>query len=276
MNLGGDVDVVGEMAFQEALEGLAQGCAAFGTRVRLVTATLHAEPDNPHDERAIRVDVEAMPVGYVAREETQYFHAVLERLRERGEVPSCRAELVGGWDCGNGDTGYIGVRLHSGRRPARWNGRLAFLPESPWRECLPIRFAATDVEAVPRRGKVVATLADAGGGSLAVTLDEAWIGHVLERPDLASWVATLEAEGLPCTAYLRIHNGTPVISVSNPDAIGAALYALGAFDPRASPLPRRSSRWLCRRCHLVWYMRLAGRPEHDECPDCGSFQISAY
>jgi hypothetical protein len=276
LNLGAAVDVVGEMAHQDALATLAQDRGAFGTRVRMVTARLIAEPHNPHDERAIRVDVGGAPVGHIARHETDRFHPILKTLAQAGQPATCRAKLVGGWDYGNGDTGFIGLRLLTGSRPARWNGRVAFLPESPWHEHLAIALLPGPASAVPERGKVLVALVGGGDGALAIRLGDAWIGHVVNRPDLTRWVAGIQAAGLPCTANLRIHNRVPVISVADQDTIGAALHRQGAFDPRSARMPRRSARWLCRRCHLVWFMHPAGRPEHGLCRDCGSHFVSAF
>lgn len=92
------------------------------------------EPDNPYDASAVRVEAAEATVGYLSRDDAPRFHAIIDRLARAGISATCRATLTGGWDRGGGDCGYIGLKIFTGRRPARWNGRVAFLPTIPWHE----------------------------------------------------------------------------------------------------------------------------------------------
>jgi HIRAN domain len=134
INIGPQVDVVGEQHYQEALEAVAAGRNAFGTRTRVLTVALVREPDNPYDANAVRVEAAEATVGHLSRDDAPRFHAIIDRLASAGSPATCRAMLTGGWDRGGGDRGYMGLKVFTGRRPARWNGRAAFLPVIPWHE----------------------------------------------------------------------------------------------------------------------------------------------
>lgn len=134
INIGPQVDVVGEQHYQEALQAVAAGRNAFGTRTRVLTVTLVREPDNLYDANAVRVEAAQATVGHLSRDDAPRFHAIIDRLASAGSPATCRAMLTGGWDRGGGDRGYIGLKVFTGRRPARWNGRAAFLPAIPWHE----------------------------------------------------------------------------------------------------------------------------------------------
>jgi hypothetical protein len=67
INIGPQVDVVGEQHYQEALEAVAAGHNAFGTRTRVLTVTLVREPDNPYDANAVRVEAAEATVGHLSR-----------------------------------------------------------------------------------------------------------------------------------------------------------------------------------------------------------------
>jgi hypothetical protein len=106
-----EVRLVGESNYQDHLEFCAGGRTEDGARVPLVTAVLVAEPNNPYDNKAIRVDVGGRCVGYIARDETHRFHPILRQLASVGRPASCRALITGGWDRGNDDRGSFGVIL---------------------------------------------------------------------------------------------------------------------------------------------------------------------
>jgi hypothetical protein len=73
-------------------------------------------------------------VGYLPREDAPHFHAVIDKLTAKDRPATCRARLTGGWDRGRHDRGSIELRILTGRRPANWNGRVAFLPDTPFHE----------------------------------------------------------------------------------------------------------------------------------------------
>ena len=117
INVGAQVDIVGEQHYQDALETLAAGRNAFGTRRRLLTAALVREPDNQYDPNAVRLEAAGATVGHLSREDAPRFHTVIDRLARAGIPATCRAMLTGGWDRGSADRGYIGIKIFTGRRP---------------------------------------------------------------------------------------------------------------------------------------------------------------
>ncbi len=104
------LDIVGESKYQAVLSAICGGCTEDGHE-KLVEATLIHEDDNPYDNKAIRVDIRGKTVGYLSRENARQYR---EKLREAGYpcmIATCSAMIVGGWDRGDGDKGYFGVKL---------------------------------------------------------------------------------------------------------------------------------------------------------------------
>ncbi len=114
------VDVVGESHRQQALERIGGGRDANGVRDPDHVAGLLPERDNPVDPEAVAVQVDAMHVGYLSREDARAYRPVLDRLAAHGLYMACQATLSGGWDRGPSDRGSIGVRLHVGTPAALW------------------------------------------------------------------------------------------------------------------------------------------------------------
>lgn len=61
------LEVVGESNYQKALAKICGGQSEDGANL-FVLAELVPEPDNPHDPRAVRVDIRGLTVGYLPRE----------------------------------------------------------------------------------------------------------------------------------------------------------------------------------------------------------------
>lgn len=101
------LEIVGESHYQEALEAICGGRTEEGW-FKEVEATLIYEDSNPHDDHAVRVDIQGRTVGYLKRE-----HARQVREQIRSDCPplTCRAMIVGGWDRGEDDRGFFGVKL---------------------------------------------------------------------------------------------------------------------------------------------------------------------
>jgi hypothetical protein len=250
IDLGAFVPVVGEASYQDALLDVADGRAGQGSRNRLVVATLLPEPDNPYDPQAISVEINQRTVGYIPADSTEPFHKVIRTLANRDLSALARAHLTGGWSGGqNASAGAIGVELHTGKRPKPWNGRSPFLPSFPWHELLPV--VGARLGQVPKHA--VVTLVDAGGGNLAVKLLDEWIGHVVNRPDLARLVHQVSAAGLPATAEAQAVDRCPYIRVCDMDTVSACMASLpagGLRDVRRTLRP--TGRWVCTRCHRLW------------------------
>lgn len=82
-----EIDVAGESNYQDALRPIAEAHASLQTD-QLLTATLVAESNNPHDASAVRVDVASRAVGYLPRAIAQrYRAAVRAHFKLKGPVP---------------------------------------------------------------------------------------------------------------------------------------------------------------------------------------------
>ena len=253
INIGPQVDVVGEQHYQEALEAVAAGRNAFGTRTRVLTVTLVREPDNPYDANAVRVDAAEATVGHLSRDDAPRFHAIIDRLASAGSPATCRAMLTGGWDRDGGDRGYIGLKVFTGRRPARWNGRAAFLPVIPWHEdhIVTLNRGGPGLSGLSRQP--VVTLAAAHADGTEVSVDGVTLGHIRNRPDIAAYVTRVHAAGLPATAKAQVTDGQLIVSLADSLAVIAALDRLGSGDLAA--VRRRldpTGRWICQRCNRIW------------------------
>lgn len=109
---GFHVEVVGESNYQDALEQACGGRTSDSAEYDC-TAVLRAEPANPYDPDAIRVEIDGRLVGYLNRHAAKAFRPVAERLAAQGQVGTCNATIVGGWDR-DGDRGHFGIRLDLG------------------------------------------------------------------------------------------------------------------------------------------------------------------
>jgi hypothetical protein len=96
--------VVGESNYQKSLERICGGRTEDGHDVK-VTATLRAEPDNPHDRHAIAVFIDSRKVGYIPKSHLSHISAQVK------PTASAEARVRGGWLRPDGDSGNFGVTL---------------------------------------------------------------------------------------------------------------------------------------------------------------------
>ncbi len=104
------IDIVGESHYQEALNDFCGGKNIDGYHLP-AKAWLLCENDNPNDDKAVRVDIDGLTVGYLSRELAREYR---QRLQEAGHPESdayCNALIVGGWRRSGYDQGDYGVRL---------------------------------------------------------------------------------------------------------------------------------------------------------------------
>ncbi|MEU3271104.1 hypothetical protein ABZ639_09655 [Saccharomonospora sp. NPDC006951] len=113
LSADGRVAVVGESHYQSTLDRIAHHVstgANFDNHLPVV-ASLIPEPGNPHDDRAVRVDLDSASgpatVGYLCRTDARAYQPVLLRLRECGYVGVCPGRIAGG-----GPERLYGVYLH--------------------------------------------------------------------------------------------------------------------------------------------------------------------
>jgi hypothetical protein len=90
-----NVQVVGESHYQDALWA-ATGLENTGRRVDVeCIAELIPEPDNPHDPRAIKVEVGARCVGYLSRGVARRYGKRIREMRADSQPTICDA-FIGG------------------------------------------------------------------------------------------------------------------------------------------------------------------------------------
>jgi hypothetical protein len=106
-----EVHVAGTSYQQSELLALAGGKRGNrGVNLRCL-AELWPEPTNAYDPNAVAVRIDGHQVGWLPRAAAAPVAAALGRLRGAGLVYGVTAMIVGGWDNGDGDTGYFGVRV---------------------------------------------------------------------------------------------------------------------------------------------------------------------
>jgi hypothetical protein len=110
-------EVVGEGPRQEELDTVAGPKQYEGVWAERV-ATLRPEPDNPHDDQAVAVEIGGLVVGYLEHTEATAHRRLIDRaIAERG-VATCAAVVNGGWFREDeGSEGSYGVHLYFGYGP---------------------------------------------------------------------------------------------------------------------------------------------------------------
>ncbi|MEP7073418.1 MAG: HIRAN domain-containing protein [Nitrosospira sp.] len=90
-----EFDIVGESYYQSAIRGLA-GLNDEHVRNKEYRAFLIPENDNPHDDKAIRIDIEGTTVGYLSREDARSFRRRLSAKKLTGQITACKSYVIGG------------------------------------------------------------------------------------------------------------------------------------------------------------------------------------
>ena len=104
------VKVVGESHYQDNLSKICGGFTKEGIE-NIATAKLVHADDNPYDNKAIRIEISGMTVGYLSRSEARYFRDQMRANGYVGLTANCKAKITGGWDRGINDVGNFGVSL---------------------------------------------------------------------------------------------------------------------------------------------------------------------
>ena len=98
-----DQDIVGEASYQDNLDQLVGKSRPEGRRV-VEPASLLLEDDNPHDDKAVKVEIHGKTVGHLSR--------AYARKYRKGSYPSeCFALIIGGFRIEFGEWANYGVRL---------------------------------------------------------------------------------------------------------------------------------------------------------------------
>jgi len=103
------VRAVGTSNYQNALEKLAGGRSTESARTP-VKVLLVEENDNPHDENAVKVEIEGKKVGYLSRSNASNYRSLLKGFGVEGVNVAYQGMIVGGWQK-EGDYGDFGIRI---------------------------------------------------------------------------------------------------------------------------------------------------------------------
>jgi hypothetical protein len=98
------VDVVGVSRRQDVLEAAAAQGAIHHARLIL-------EDDNPHDDQAVRVEIDGRLCGYLSRETARLYRADLAAAGDPRLTVRCKAKIVGGFETAHGERAHLGLRL---------------------------------------------------------------------------------------------------------------------------------------------------------------------
>ncbi len=101
--------------YQDALDRICGGRTKAGHKLE-VPASLVLEYGGPHAPKAIRVDIDGQTVGYVERKAARTLWQKVAEAGLTSEAVTCDAIIVGGWDRGEGDSGFRGCPTRSARR----------------------------------------------------------------------------------------------------------------------------------------------------------------
>ena len=185
-----DLEVVGELAYQDVLWGLAGGTV--GDRIRChIVAALVPEPTNPYDANAIAVQIDGQVVGYLPRATAQRYLAGLKHLMSVHGYVALRGVIVGGGYYDDGP-GRLGVWLE--HNPADFGIR----PAAASRPAPP---GYLGVDGVMRTGFTEAWLSDAKDDSY----DLSWLNDLPEadRPAIAKLRELLAADPDPIDRHFQ-------------------------------------------------------------------------
>ena len=185
-----DLEVVGELAYQDALWRLSGGTLGDPIR-RQIVAVLVPEPMNPYDANAIAIQIDSQVIGYLSPATAQEYLPGLQRLMSvRGGYVALRGVIVGGGYYDDGP-GRLGVWLE--HDPADFGVR------STSSRPAPSGYASAD--GVMRTGFTEAWLTDAEDDSY----DLSWFNELPEadRPAIAKLRELLAAGQDPIDRHFQ-------------------------------------------------------------------------
>lgn len=94
-----EFEVVGESYYQPALAKLAVDHArisAGADEIKPLTAHLIPDDYNEYDDKAVRVEINGLHVGYLSREDARSFRRRLGAKKLTGQITTCGALITGG------------------------------------------------------------------------------------------------------------------------------------------------------------------------------------
>lgn len=103
-------EAVGEKPYQENLKIICGQPNYQGYNLEK-TALLVLEDDNPYDDKAVRVSIDGLTVGYLPSALARDYRQKLAEAGKPNILCSCPALIRGGWNRGKNDKGPFGVLL---------------------------------------------------------------------------------------------------------------------------------------------------------------------
>ncbi len=100
-----DIEIVGESAWQENLARVAGGRTREGVDLPVRAEFAPEAGDRPSAD-AVAVFVDGLQVGLLLGESAKAYRAALG-----AQNSSCAARIIGGWERGEFDSGYFGIRV---------------------------------------------------------------------------------------------------------------------------------------------------------------------
>jgi hypothetical protein len=105
LSLNDEVAVVGTSNYQKALKRVSGWTKSEGPVERYHNAIVELEPTNPYDKNAIKVTVNGLLIGYIAKSDHRL---MLGKVRKAGGAALAEVVLIGGVD-----GKLLGARLRS-------------------------------------------------------------------------------------------------------------------------------------------------------------------
>jgi len=106
----GSTYVTGTTHYQQALKSIAGDHGNTRAEVYCV-AQIVPDPDNPHDDQAVRIDIEGNTVGHLPRDDARSYRKRMTRKQLGTSPTQCVAKVWGGFDRNNAPSEY-GVDIY--------------------------------------------------------------------------------------------------------------------------------------------------------------------
>lgn len=111
-------DIVGESSYQDSIKKICDDQINYLVNLdttknspQSLKAKLIPEDSNKYDNKAIRVDINGLTVGYFDRKSARNFRSRLSSMKLTGKTTICDALVIGGGTKANGEKLHYGIRL---------------------------------------------------------------------------------------------------------------------------------------------------------------------
>ncbi len=104
------LEIVGESHYQDALEKICGPRKERGEDLE-IEARLILEDENPHDNKAVYLEIKGNKVGYLSKEVARIYRNLIKQAGHPRAISTVKAQIRGGWLKKNGEKGSYGVWL---------------------------------------------------------------------------------------------------------------------------------------------------------------------